>query len=555
MLSAAPSTAPGRASGPEAGRRAGPALLALVALLLALAPGCARRGADDALPDPPAVPGGAYTVALTEPDHLTPGRTTSSYALQVIQGLFDPPVTLDPADGHAVPLAAESLTSDDQRVWTLRVRPGGAFHNGEAVTARSFATAWNAAAYGPNGWGSNGYFSQIDGYDALNPADGAQPPTRELAGLEVVDDTTLRVTLTAPFSQFPMLLAFPAFAPLPSAAFTDPAGYDRHPVGNGPYAMDGDWRHNQRIDLRRAAGYAGPRPPMADQVHFRIFTSKDTAFTELRAGHVDFMASVPAARAYEAKRTFGRRYSVRPSGTMDYLGLPLWDQRYAKPELRRALSMAIDRRGITRAIFNEVFAPADSLVAAMIPGHRAGACGDTCAYRPAAAKELFDRAGGFTGTLELYFANSDPTYEQWMTAVANELKQNLGIHDIVFRKMSGADLGPILNGRKATGPYRQNWVVDYPSVQNYLAGLLGRDNRTGWSNPAFDDALARGNAAATPAESIAHYHDAEDIALAELPLIPLWNWQDQTAWSSRIGNVLVDPYVAGLHLERVTVRH
>lgn len=75
-----------------------------------------------------------------------------------------------------MPLAAESLTSDDQRVWTLRVRPGGAFHNGEAVTARSFATAWNAAAYGPNGWGSNGYFSQIDGYDALNPADGAQPP-------------------------------------------------------------------------------------------------------------------------------------------------------------------------------------------------------------------------------------------------------------------------------------------------------------------------------------------------------------------------------------------
>jgi peptide/nickel transport system substrate-binding protein/oligopeptide transport system substrate-binding protein len=530
------------------------ALAALALLTAAVLPGCARGAADDP-GDFPAVPGGSYSVALTEPDHLTPGRTTSSYAIQVIQGLFDTPVTLDPQDGHPLPLAAESFTSDDQRVWTLRLRPGARFHNGEPVTAGSFAAAWDAAAYGPNGWEANAYFAQIDGYPALNPTDGRTPATRHLSGLEVLDDTTLQVTLAAPFSQFPMLLAFPAFAPLPAAAFTDPEGFDRHPVGNGPFAMDGDWQHNQRIDLRRADAYTGPRPPMADAVHFRIFTSKDTAFTELRAGHIDFVTNVPAARAYEARRTFGRRYSVRPSGTMDYLGLPLWDPRYRNPDVRRALSMAIDRAGITRAIYNEVFTPADSLVAAMIPGHRAGACGETCTYQPAKARELLDRAGGFAGSVELYFANSDPTYEQWMTAVANELRQNLGIRDVVFRKMSGADLGPILNGRKASGPYRQNWVIDYPSVQNYLAGLFGPGNRMGWSNPAFDDLLARGNAAATEQESIAFYHRAEDVALADLPLIPLWNWQDQTAWSTRVGSVLLDPYVGGLHLDKVSVRH
>ncbi|MEU9132446.1 ABC transporter substrate-binding protein [Kitasatospora sp. NPDC048540] len=529
------------------------ALAALALLTAAALPGCARRTDDPG--DFPAVPGGTYSVALTEPDHLTPGRTTSSYAIQVLQGLFDTPVTLDPRDGHPLPLAAESVSSEDQRVWTLRLRPDARFHDGEPVTAGSFAAAWDAAAYGPNGWEANAYFAQIDGYPDLNPTDGRTPATRHLSGLKVLDDTTLQVTLAAPFSQFPMLLAFPAFAPLPAAAFTDPDGFDRHPVGNGPFAMDGDWRHNQRIDLRRADGYTGPRPPMADAVHFRIFTSKDTAFTELRAGHVDFVTNVPAARAYEARRTFGRRYSVRPSGTMDYLGLPLADPRYRNPDVRRALSMAIDRAGITRAIYNEVFTPADSLVAAMIPGHRAGACGETCTYRPAEARELLDRAGGFTGSVELYFANSDPTYEQWMTAVANELRQNLGIRSVVFRKMSGADLGPILNGHKATGPYRQNWVIDYPSVQNYLAGLFGPGNRMGWHNPAFDDLLARGNAAPTGQESIAYYHRAEDLALTDLPLIPLWNWQDQTAWSTKVGNVVLDPYVGGLHLDRVTVRH
>ncbi|WP_051969689.1 peptide ABC transporter substrate-binding protein [Kitasatospora azatica] len=528
-------------------------LLALALPAAALA-GCARGAADDQR-DVPAVPGGAYSVALTEPDHLTPGRTTSSYALQVLEGLFDTPVTLDPHDGHPVPLAARSVQTDDQRVWTLSLRPDTSFHNGERVTARSFAAAWDAAAYGPGGWDANSYFAQIEGYDDLNPTDGHAPATRHLSGLTVLDDTTLRVTLKAPFSQFPMLLAFPAFAPLPQAAFADPEGFDLHPIGNGPFEMDGGWQRHQRIDLRRATGYTGSRPPMADAVHFRIFTSKDTAFTELRAGHIDFVTNVPAARAYEAKRTFGRHYSVQPSGTMDYLGLPLWDQRYADPRVRRAISMAIDRKGITRAIYNEVFTPADSLVGATIPGHRAGACGETCSYQPARARELLRQAGGFSGTLELYFANSDPTYLQWMTAVANELRQNLDIRDIAFRTMSGADLAPLLSGHKATGPYRQNWVADYPSEQNYLAGLLGHGNRTGWRNPGFDEQLALGDAAATAEQSIACYHRAEDLALQDLPLIPLWNWQDQTAWSGRVGNILLDPYVAGLHLEQVTVRH
>ncbi|MGK4584800.1 peptide ABC transporter substrate-binding protein [Kitasatospora sp. HPMI-4] len=530
------------------------ALLALLTLLLPAAPGCARSTDTDDSPVPQ-VPGGAFSVGLTEPDHLTPGRTTSSYAIQVLQGLFDTPVTLDPDDGHVRPLAASSVESADQRVWTLKFRPGATFHDGEPVTAQSFADSWNAAAYGPNGWEANSYFAQIDGYAALNPARGQRPATDRLSGLRVLDPATLQVTLSAPFSQFPMLLAFPAFAPLPRAAFTDPDGFDRHPIGNGPFAMDGNWQHNQRIDLVRAASYTGSRPAMADAVHFKIFTSKDTAFTELRAGHLDFLSTVPAARAYEAKRTFGRRYSVRPSGTMDYLGLPLWDPRYANPELRRAISMAIDRKGITRAIYNEVHIPADSIVAAMIPGHRPGACGETCTYQPTRAKELFDHAGGFTGPMELYFANSDPTYEQWMTAIANELRQNLGIRDVTFHKMAAADLGTVLNSHKTTGPYRQNWVMDYPSMQNYLAGLYNHDNRMGWHNPRFDDLLARGDAAPTRQQSTAYYQQAEDVALAERPLIPLWNWQDQSAWSSRIGDLVIDPYAGGLHLDRVTVRH
>ncbi|MFB7541830.1 ABC transporter substrate-binding protein [Streptomyces zaomyceticus] len=529
------------------------ALAASAALTLALAV-TACGPAEPAKPKKSSgKPGGAYSVALTEPDHLLPGRTTSSYSLQVLQGIFDTPATLDPEDGSVRPLAAVSWASDDNIVWTIKFRSGTTFHNGEKVTAASFADAWNAAAYGPNGWDANYYFAQIKGYEALNPAEeGATPSARTLAGLKVLDETTLRVTLKAPFGQFPMLLSFPAFAPLPRAATADPDAFDIAPIGNGPYRLDGRWERNQKIKLKKFSAYRGTRKPMADRIDFKIYTSRETAFTELQAGNVDILTTVPAANSTQAERLFGERFSIRPSGTMDYLGLPVKDPRFADPRIRRALSMAIDREGITRAIYNGVYKPATSLVGDMIPGHRPDACGRTCAYDPAAAKQLLEAAGGFDGPLELHFSNADPTYEQWMTSVANQLKDNLGIKDVKFRKMAPADLSSLLNDGRNKGPFRQNWVIDYPSIQNYLDGLYYPGNRSGWSDKEFDALVAQGNAA-QGAEAVAAYQRAEDIALRELPYIPLWNWQDQSAWSDRIGNVVIDSYAAGLHLDRVTV--
>ena len=92
------------------------AAIAFVTVVLA-ASACGPSGPTKSK-NSPGTPGGAYSVALTEPDHLLPGRTTSSYSLQVLQGLFDPPASLDPEDGSVKPLAATSWSSADNIVWT-----------------------------------------------------------------------------------------------------------------------------------------------------------------------------------------------------------------------------------------------------------------------------------------------------------------------------------------------------------------------------------------------------------------------------------------------------
>jgi ABC-type oligopeptide transport system substrate-binding subunit len=536
-----------RDAGPRGGVRGKVAVLAAVALAASL--GLAACGGSGGKSD------GVFTAGHSEPDHLVPGNTTSSYSFDVLSGLFDNLEGLT-KDGKAYNLAAESVTSTDQKVWTIKVRGGQKFHNGEPVTAASFADAWNNAAYGPSAYSANDYFSHIKGYDAMNPEDEkAKPKADKLSGVEVVDPATLKVTLTDPFNQFPLLLTYPAFAPMPKAGLQDLKSFENHPIGNGPYMMSGNWERNKQIKLVPFPGYTGPRKPKNKGVIWKSYSSADSAYTDLRAGKIDVLQTIPAAKVPEAKRLLGDRFLPRKMGTMDYLGFPLWDKRFADPDLRKAISMVIDRQGVNKAVYNGDYFPADSLLPAIIEGHRANACGELCTYDPAKAKVLFDKAGGFKGTLELYFSNAQPTYYQWMQIVANSLKQNLGIQDIQFRQVPASDYFSMLNKRGEKGPYRQNWEADYPSAQNYLENMWASDaNRMGWKSKEFDDLIAKANSSADRQQALQFYNQAEDVAIREMPMIPLWTWAGQGGRSDRVDNVIITAYSTGLLVNEVTVK-
>lgn len=241
-------------------------------------------------------------------------------------------------------------------------------------------------------------------------------------------------------------------------------------------------------------------------------------------------------------------------GTIDYLGFPLFDDRFGNPDLRKAISMSIDRQGINKAVYNGDYIPADSLLPPIIEGHRPNACGDLCAYNPAKAKELFEKAEGFKGSLELYFSNAQPTYYQWMQIVANSLKQNLGIKDVQFRQVPSSDYFSMLSAHEEKGPYRQNWEADYPSAQNYLESMWGIGNKMTWKNKEFDGFIAKGNQAPSGAEAVKFYNQAEDVALREMPMIPLWTWAGQGGRSEKVGNVTITAYATGLLANEVTVK-
>jgi ABC-type transport system substrate-binding protein len=521
--------------------RSSAAILAGAVLLT----GCAGAAADESSTQ------AAVSIAIGEPvSPLVPGSTVEEYGTQVLEALFTGLVEYGQDGEVSYTGVAESVESDDNVTWTVTLQDGWTFHDGTPVTAASFVDAWNWTAYSPNAQAASYFFAGVEGFGDLQaPVDDAgepagDPAQTEMSGLEVVDDTTFTVTLTGPFAQFPVTLGYNPFLPLPAAFFDDPEAFGREPIGNGPFRADGEFVPGEGITVRAYDEFAGERTPSVDAVEFRVYADTGTAYTDALAGNVDVLPRIPADASGTAPEEFEGRYVETPASGFTYLGLPLYQERYADPRVRQALSLAIDREVIAEQIFAGTRQAADALVPPVVDGHRDGACG-YCVLDVEKANDLLDEAGfDRSQPVELWF-NAGAGNEPWMQAIGNQLRTNLGVEFVLKGELAPPEYGPLLGRHGMTGPFRMGWSMDYPSPQNFLEPLYATEagmNFSAYSNPEFDELLAEGNAAAGGAEAIDLYNRAEDVVLEDMPVIPLFFDVTQTVHSDAVAGLVVDVF-------------
>lgn len=324
----------------------------------------------------------------TEPQNpLVPTNTNEVGGGRIIDALFQGLVSYDES-GAPVNELAESIESDDQQTWTIKIKGGTTFTNGEAVTAKSFVDAWNYGALLSNAQLSSYFFEGIEGYSA----DADSP----LTGLAVVDDTTFTVKLNQPEADFPLRLGYSAYLPLPSAAYADMAAFGEAPIGNGPYMMDGAWRHNEAVDLVVNPDYSGPRTPANTGVSFVFYDSFDSAYNDLLANNLDVFDGIPDSAFGTFQDDLGDRAVNQPAAVFQSFTIAQNLEHFEGEEgklRRQAISMAIDREAITDTIFEGTRTPAADFTSPVIDGWSDTLAGvDALVYNPEKAKELWAQA-------------------------------------------------------------------------------------------------------------------------------------------------------------------
>ncbi|HEY5854045.1 MAG TPA: ABC transporter substrate-binding protein [Aldersonia sp.] len=497
----------------------------------------------------------------TEPENpLIPGDTVEVGGVKVLNALFKGLVEYDPHTAAPRNAVAESISTTDSKVYTITLKSGWTFQDGTPVTANSFVDAWNFTAYSPNQQQGASFFSHVEGFDHVNtpaPPEGAGPvrlpPAREMSGLRVVDDRTFVVTLSAPFSTFATQLGAAPFYPLPASFYADPAAFAAHPIGNGPFEFV-SYTPGSNILVHRYDGYAGPRPHIGG-IEYRFYANLDDAYADVVANRLDYLDFAPwtALTNDRYKSELVDRNVSQPYLGVQAISFPLYDQRYADPRVRQALSMAIDRVGLIDRVFHGRRTPSDGIVPPNVPGATSGQCGELCTYQPERAKQLFDSTG-FEGPIELT-SNIDSGNEEWMRVTCEYIASSLDRPCIFVPVSSLGEFRRQIDDHTVTAPFRSAWVADYPSIENFLNPVYrtGASSNAGqYSNPAVDELLARADSAPSEAEGTQLYQQAERVVLQDMPTIPIWYQSALSAWSTRLHDVVPTPF-RELDLASVTV--
>ena len=490
--------------------------------------------------------GGEITARGCTPENpLIPTNTNESCGGNVLDAVTAKLVRYDTETTEPKNDIAESIETDDNKTFTVKIKEGYKFSDGTEVKAHNFVDAWNWGAHAPNGQLNGYFFEPIQGYADLQCPAEAETCTKtaadKMSGLKVVDDHTFTITITTAVSNLPVRLGYTAFAPQPDAFLkaSDKTEYGKMPIGAGPFKVTSNTA--TEIVLEKNSEYSGDNKPHVDKVTFKIYNDLSAAYNDVVANNLDLTDVIPADQLVDEawKGALGDRHGSRETGIIQTLTFSPADEQLANVDVRRALSMGLDRELITQQIFNGARTPATGWVSPVVDGYKGDACGDNCTFDKDAAKKLFDSAGGYDGTL-LLSVNGDGGHKEWAEAVCNQWKSNLGVDCKVNTTPDFKTLRTQINKRELKGVFRSGWQMDYPSIENFLTPLYatGASSNDGdYSSKAFDAKLKEAAEASTLDDANKLYQEAERILAEGMPTIPQWYQDSQYGFSDKVTDV------------------
>lgn len=530
---------------------------ACVALLSLALAGCTSQVSGSSQAPPPANPaartGGTLRVGIVRPASIDPALVAANDAGAnvVVHALCDSLLAVDPVTRELRPGVAESWqVLSGGAVVLLRLRKDLHFSDGSKLTAqdvvRSLARVTDPDLVSPAAI----QLQYVIGYDAVHRRDIA---ARSIPGIRAVSASAIQITLARPDGQFLYALTSPWAAPMPSSMLDKPE-LSAHPVCVGPYRLAADYAGDAAgVDLDRAPGYYGRNLALtrggagwADHISFRIYPDREAAAAALAAGAVD-VTPLPNDTIARSRADAALQVSVTATPQLEYVGLP-FDPPFDKPELRRGLSLALDRTALARTVYADGRTPAVGLLPPTLPGSVATATGCDALAKPAAdmaaARSLVAQSGIDVSrlTVPFYFndefhnrALADAVSAQWKAAFGLTVTPTpLNFDDLLAK---GASSGGF------DGAFRMAISEPYPDAGELIGPLVQRDqigstNLTRYSSEPTERFLARDARKAATAELQKSTYASLEQTLCRAGVVFPIVW-GEAGWGSRRPGVTV----------------
>lgn len=509
---------------PRRRRPAVPLVLALVVGLVIAVAVVVMASRDSSPPSPPASPG-VFRAAVVRPASLDPAAARTVDELLVVDQLFDSLTAYDPVTLEPVPaLAASWSGSVDQQHWDFTLRAGAVFSDGSPVTSADVKASLERVARAGGGSAAADLLETVTGYRAF-AVDGS---ASSLAGVVASAPDVVHFDLDAPMSVLPSVLGSPALSVMPAALASSGAAFPSAPIGSGPFRL---------VSSSASSLVLEPSPGVSAKsrrLEFRLFDDKAAAYSAFVEGVVHW-SEVPTDQVTAAAERFGRS-AFKPYLAELFYAFNLRSPAFADVRLREAVVRAVDRAAIISSVYGGSVRAADGLLVEGMPGHQA-ACGDRCRFDVARARALVAELGSVP-TLSLDFED-DKTQTAVATAIRDDLVEVGLTVELRPKPLAEYQTFAVSGG---AGVFRLGWVAPYPSPDAVLSPLFrsgSPNNLTGFSSAAVDGLLASARSSADPAARVSAWQEAERVILAELPVIPLGQFEVQSVASPRVRGLVV----------------
>jgi len=298
-------------------------------------------------------------------------------------GIYEPLFVWNTIQSEAVPWLAESWAfSEDNLTLTFNIRQGVTWSDGTPFTANDVAFTWNL----------------MIGNETL-PGNGARTAAPRLASVEATDDATAVFT----FSEVFTIGLYPIGAQLivPEHIFStieDPVAFvNEEPVGTGPFTEVARFE-TQIFELHANPNYWQEGKPAVQGLRLPVFPSNEVVQLAAVNGEIDWQANfIPdIENVYVSADPEHHNWWFPPTGAVVHLYLNNAVAPFDNVDVRKAISMAINREQIVAIAMFDYTHPADSsgLSDAFESWKNEAATGaDWVSYDPDAANELLDAAG------------------------------------------------------------------------------------------------------------------------------------------------------------------